>query len=382
MIDESAFQSCGLLAHFGLPDQVRIIAPLAFRETQFREFQISLSNEHFTKIDSLLVNKAISAAIACVGNYIRECVIPSTVKVIAQGCFMRHPLREITFDGRSSLQEIQRDAFRGCKLTKFTVPLSVEIIGDSSFRDCVHLSSFTFEHGSVLREIQSSAFGGSRIVTLELPRSLAVLGSCAIDHSTREVSFPDGTKHFICQNSMVLGQDGTVALCVYDYSESLDVDGKCSYVVPADVEIIADEFFQVLDISEAIEISFERQSRLCCISSKSFFNVKIQAITIPASVLVIEDEAFSCSSVREIKFAQDAQLLKIGRDAFIHAGLTQITIPASVVAISVGCFFRCMDLMEVNFEAPSQLTYVGRNAFEEVPGEVCLPHTVQYYDIR
>ena len=382
VIDEQAFRSCGRLERFILPDQVRRIAPLAFCETQFDEFTVNLSNEHCAKIGSLLADKAISAAVACVGNGIQECVIPSTVKVIEQGCFMKRPVREITFDGRSSLQEIQRDAFRECDLAKFTVPASVEIIGDSSFRDCQHLVSVIFEHGSMLREIQSSAFRKTRIATLELPRSLTVLGNCAISHITREVSFPEGTKHFICQNSMVLGQDGTVALCLYDYNESLDFDGKCSYVVPADVEVIAREFFYVLDFSEAAEISFEQQSRLCYISSRSFFNVNIQAITIPASVLVIEDEAFSCSTVREVNFAQDSQLLKIGRDAFIHAGLTQITIPASVVAISVGCFFRCMDLMEVNFEVPSQLTYVGRNAFEEIPAEVCLPLTVQYCDIR
>jgi len=64
------------------------------------------------------------------------------------------------------------------------------------------------------------------------------------------------------------------------------------------------------------------------------------SLTVPASVEVIEAEAFSgCKSLSKVTFAEHSMLKKIGAYAFHSSGLTAVTIPASVEEIDANAFF-------------------------------------------
>jgi hypothetical protein len=63
-------------------------------------------------------------------------------------------LGEVIFESGSMLRTIGEKAFSTFwMLTAFTVPSSVEIIGDRSFDDCIHLSTATFEETPKLKRI-------------------------------------------------------------------------------------------------------------------------------------------------------------------------------------------------------------------------------------
>lgn len=131
-------------------------------------------------------------------------------------------------------------------------------------------------------------------------------------------------------------------------------------------------------------------------------NDTIASIHLPASVEVIEEEAFSgCSRLLRVTFAEDSKLVemkdgafssckeltaitlpdgltKIGGGAFsVCQALTSITIPAGVTEIPSSTFCYCYDLSEVTFAEGSRLQSIGANAFTECAlTKINIPSTV------
>jgi hypothetical protein len=55
--------------------------------------------------------------------------------------------------------------------TEFTVPSSVETIGDRCFENCSRMRTITFEDASGLRKIAKRALAGSRLTSITIPAS-------------------------------------------------------------------------------------------------------------------------------------------------------------------------------------------------------------------
>lgn len=54
-------------------------------------------------------------------------------------------------------------------------------------------------------------------------------------------------------------------------------------------------------------------------------------MTIPISVVVVEDEAFRrCSALKKVIFAENSQLQVIGKNCFEASGLEEITLPGTL----------------------------------------------------
>lgn len=67
------------------------------------------------------------------------------------------------------------------------------------------------------------------------------------------------------------------------------------------------------------------------IEARWFSESNIQSVTIPASVVVIEDEAFCrCSALERVIFAENSQLQVIGKNCFEASGLEEITLPGTL----------------------------------------------------
>jgi hypothetical protein len=56
------------------------------------------------------------------------------------------------------LSRIERSTFRETGLREIVIPASVEVLGEECFLGCTLLQSITFEQGSRLREVGRSAF--------------------------------------------------------------------------------------------------------------------------------------------------------------------------------------------------------------------------------
>lgn len=90
---------------------------------------------------------------------IKRLIIPNTVKRIASSACQFAQIEELVFEEGSQLEEIERSAFFGCKLTSINnLPKSVRIIGDFAFNSNRSLEKVTFEEGSKLQYIGVGAF--------------------------------------------------------------------------------------------------------------------------------------------------------------------------------------------------------------------------------
>ncbi len=87
----------------------------------------------------------------------------------------------------------------------------------------------------------------------------------------------------------------------------------------------------------------------------------IETLTIPRSVKVIEDNAFSqCSQLTNVDLHDS--LVRMGANAFRGcSSLTSVIIPNSLKELSTGTFFDCTSLTEV--EIPEGITSIGGNVF-------------------
>jgi hypothetical protein len=84
---------------------------------------------------------------------VRSIHLPASVTVIGEACFCRcGSLTSITFESRSQLSQLAKEAFYESGLTSIHLPASVTVIGESCFSDCGSLASITFD--------PPSTFGG------------------------------------------------------------------------------------------------------------------------------------------------------------------------------------------------------------------------------
>ena len=82
-------------------------------------------------------------------------------------------------------------------------------------------------------------------------------------------------------------------------------------------------------------------------------------VTLPSSLVTINNYAFMQSGVTSIIFGSPSKLTTIGAFAFSYAGLTSITIPTSLTSIGGGAFYAASNLASVSFQTPSSLTSIG-----------------------
>ena len=101
--------------------------------------------------------------------------------------------------------------------------------------------------------------------------------------------------------------------------------------------------------------------------SATFGGTSISSITIPNSVILIDDGSFGyCYNLETILFENDSQLKFIGNLAFASCNsLVEVSIPASVTYIGDEAFYNCTSLQTVLFGTNSQLEYIGYGAFED-----------------
>jgi hypothetical protein len=100
--------------------------------------------------------------------------------VIGESCFLDCKLLVwISFESKSKLSRIEREAFCRTSLRSFHLPASVLVVFELFFSDCKLLESVTFESDSRLSRIERGALHGSGLKSIPLPVSvLEICDSC------------------------------------------------------------------------------------------------------------------------------------------------------------------------------------------------------------
>lgn len=276
----------GIFESVVIPSTVTQIATqTAFNSTDLKTYEVSEDNQNFTSVDAVLYTKdksvlwavpvkwgeenstfELPAEVSEIGEYafsnnqtIQTVVMADGLKKIGTHAFAScGAVQEITLP--ASLEEIGDNAFSSCwALEKATIGPNVKELPEAMFEGCSSLSELTLSEGLV--SIGNAAFENCEsLKTILLPNSLESVNGASFDMASKELTLelqPDNTRFSI--------RDGS--LCSYDGTELVAyIDrGANVYTVPDGITTM----------------------RSYCISSNT-----VKSITIPSSVVNIQDQAF------------------------------------------------------------------------------------------
>lgn len=135
-----------------------------------------------------------------------------------------------------------------------------------------------------------------------------------------------------------------------------------SVTIPASVVTIDDVAFG--HCNELETVRFASGSRLQTLQRAFFDCPKLRTITIPASVETMFQAFNGCQNLETVSFENNSRLQKI-EGSFQQTALRKITIPANVEDISNYAFLSCKNMESISFESDSHLKTIGMGAFQE-----------------
>ena len=353
-------------------------------------------------------------------------------------------LRQITFEEESHLKNIEARSLEGLgKLQRVTLEncKNLKKIGNYAFRNNTSLSEISFP--ASLTEIGRYAFDGCvSLVRLDMPENLDRIGRYAffkdkslniyfmaseLPKNLEENWDYDIQNYFLGINEVkrsgdweyALGSDGMANIIAYYGSDTdiiLDkVDGHKvasigsevfkdnitlntiklpetltgiyqrafagttalkNLTVPASVKIIDTEAFKDSGISE---ISFANGSQLETLGSYVFAQTpNLNKVAVPEGVSKIRDYSFYKSNVKAVSFDRNSNLSEIGRYAFSKANILDIKIPAGVKRLDYYAFADAAQLEKVEMNGVSDLQIMGNAFYGSGLEKIYLPEGVTY----
>ena len=352
-IAERAFSGLPELKRANIPKTVTEIGSNAFYECS------NLSGVTF-EAGSLISVIGISAFQKC--SSLSTVTIPKSLTIMGNYAFQDcSGLSTIIFESDSSLSIIGYNSFQNTNLKQITIPKSVSEIWTSAFEYCSNLLAVIFEANSQLTSIGSSAFKGvSDLISVTIPSGVTSIGQQAFIDCSKlsHVTFTgDMIPPDISSNTFPPKSQNITAYYTQDLSPN-DIDileATFQYVhgPPKTLFTLKNNNFKVIDISGSLSdssysndislndiISVMVGTDVTSIGNAAFYQAtNLTSVTIPNSVITIEDFAFGLS------------------------GLTSVTIPASVTSMGYSVF-AAPKLTSVTFEPNSQLTTIGTQAFQ------------------
>jgi hypothetical protein len=286
--------------------------------------------------------------------------VPAGIEVIGPHRFSS--ITKVIFQSGTRLKDIGEEAFAECgRLGGFSVPSSVETIGDRSFLNCGKLTTITFEDASQLKRIGELAFANSGLTSITIPASTEEIdGSAFLGCPMLKTEIAPGSRNFTVEGNLLLTSYGTEI--VRFFGQVLEI------TVPAKVVILRKSCFEECEPIETIR--FENESKLRRISRSALGNcTSLRNISIPASVEIIEERALhGCTGLESCLIRENASLVEIEAGAFSECcSLRSFYIPRSVQVIGKNCFSKSGSLHRLKFESGESLSrFVGSSTLAEV----------------
>lgn len=403
-IMDFAFKGCDQLTDITLPSSVIQVGKLAFKGC--------------TALQNPVFNSTVFAALP--HDFSGSYTIPSGIKYIAGGaCSECTGLTEVglpatvmeigplAFDGCTSLKALSLPesgllrigdyAFNGCALKTFTMPATIESVGEAVFVDCEELTELTYAKGtkivvptwfdgwskvivpegvstlglsafmqcqyltdiklpSTLTRIGTNAFAMClNLHSLDLPAGVSYIGQMAFTMSGLTSPVYTSTRFFY------MPQSYRGSYTIPDGIKSVEVgafygcEGVASVTMPNSVTDMG-----MLAFLESGIKSITLSSSLRSIPESAFSECKLlKSITIPASVTSIDDFAFHGSGLTSVSIPDNVS--SIGYGAFSGTSLTSVLLPSALTEIDQETFSGC-PLKEVKI--PCSVHTIGPEAFE------------------
>ena len=210
------------------------------------------------------------------------------------------------------IKTIGQEAFYQCKkLAYINLPESLTKIEAFAFEECKKLTSIKLPE--FLEFIGNNAFFETNIDSITIPKYVKEIGSCAFAY---------------CENLAFISVDKDNV--VYNSKDS------CNAIIKGDILIAG--CMNTIIPDGIIKIGHDA-FRFC---------TRLKSITIPQSVKIIDDNAFTnCSGLSTINIPTSG-LTKIGECAFYYCySLEKIELPESLKSIGIYAFDGCTGLTEI-----------------------------------
>ena len=319
VIDNDAFQATTKLANitFEAPAKIKTIGTFAFQGSGLTELNIPASLEvvSWSAFGSTKLKKVTVAD----GSQLQ-----SINKAAFNGC---KDLEEFTFEGSSTLNKIQADAFSGDdKLKSFVIPEKVTVLERGAFNGASGLETITFKQPATMTVIGEGAFQNAKALKrIELPSTVTTISKDAFNtcSSLTEVVIPasvttiDATGFQECAKleKFTVDKNNPVYSSVDGFLLSKDKKTLVSFP-PAK----ANTYYTMLP--PTIET----------IGKQAFYFVQaLENVTIPEKVKKIEDFAFDrVANLNTIAFLGKTPITDVAPSAFNPANVDKSKIDLSV----------------------------------------------------
>ena len=354
-IQQEAFYGCKNLQRIIIPNSVTNIGSNAFAaDSLLKEVIIP---DSVTKIDnnafagcSNLERVILSKNITSIGEHaFNNCSALTSIEIP----------KSLEKTGTSVYGKADNGIFVGCNnLKKITFEEGTTRIANSLFANCAGIEQMTIP--ATVTEIQQEAFYGCKnLQRIIIPNSVTSIGSNAFaaDNSLKEVMLPNSITDM-----------GT-----YIFSGCTSLQ---KVHIPEGRKNITEGTFQNCTSLQSIELP----DGLQYIRKYAFKGSGLTEITIPDSVIEIEDSAFrECANLSKVTLGERVKTL--GQYTFYKCPvLSGMALPDSLTTMGIYCFAECDKLVAVTFG--TGLTKIPSYAFNLCQSltKIELPYRLQTVD--
>ena len=299
IIGKNAFDGCIKLKSVTIPSSVTTIGSYAFYNVRHIVYHGdatgqpwgAITNNGFVDEEGFVYSDAEKTQLIGYAGNGGDITIPNTVKKIGSRAFSEYSI-----------------------LTSVTIPNSVTTIGYRAFYCCSNLKSVTIPNS--VKEIDGYAFYGCNSLTsVNLPNSVTDIGEESFAWCTKlmEINVDSENNYYVSVDGVLFNKDKTTIVCY-------PAGRTGTYTIPNSVTTIGDAAFEY---------------------------TKLSSITIPSTVVDIEEDAFNSSDSLTYMIIPNS-VTEIGVRAFYRCdNLTSLTIPNSVISIGWSAFDYCSKLKSV-----------------------------------
>jgi hypothetical protein len=313
-IESGAFFSAKKLTTLKIPASVKKIGDFSFFDaTNLTSITVSRDSKYFTSKNGVLFNKEATKLVSYpTGKNLESYKVPTSVKVIGDFSFAgAAKLTEIKISNKTT--QIGKYAFfLTTKLKSIKIPASVSRIDELAFYGTTELVTVKFASGSKLKSIGDFSFAdAAKLGSINIPANVTRIDVGAFFGTSKltSITVSKKSKSFKSKNGVLFNKTAS-RLVIYPAGKKLK-----RYTVPTSVKIIEDYAFS--GSTELAAVKFASGSKLKRIGKYSFSgNTKLVSIKIPASVTRIDVGAFSyAEKLNKVTFLGNAPT--VGSDAFL-----------------------------------------------------------------
>lgn len=344
--------------------QANVIIPQTFNELPVKEIGESVF-ENKTFVTSIVIPNGVEkiGRSAFKNTRITSVRIPdSVISLGVQAFYDCRTLSSVTIGKGVTI--LPNQVFGHCSFTSVIIPEGVMELDGNTFYECTSLKTVIFN--GTPSSINTDAFlHCTSLKDIYVPWANGMVAGAKWGATNATIRYncevgDDGLVYTLANELKT--RIGTTYYTGQCYSVSGYVGERWYVVVPdtfngLPVTSIGEEAFRDNKIVTSISLG----ANLIVIGYAAFMTSRITSITIPKSVQEIEAHGLRTGYLKEVTFEANSQLQFIRSSAFYDAKMSTISIPASVIGVDEKAFNKCSALTKVTFEG--KVAYIDPTAF-------------------